>query len=88
MLNDGVAGANLTDASLDTAEALLDGLTAAGDVLEAFPVFGTAAIGLCKRWRVVRDVFRDRIEEMHDTVMLLCCGLHNLLLTQEQPLTP
>lgn len=43
LLNDGVAGANLTDASLDTAEALLDGLTAAGDILEAFPVFGTAA---------------------------------------------
>lgn len=43
LLNDGVAGTNLTDASLDTAEALLDGLTAAGEVLEAFPVFGTAA---------------------------------------------
>jgi DDE superfamily endonuclease len=46
------------------------------------------AIGLCKRWRVVRDVFRGRAEEMRDTVMLLCCGLHNLLLTQKQPLTP
>jgi hypothetical protein len=42
------------------------------------------AIGLCKRWRVVRDVFRGRIEELRDTVMLLCCGLHNLLLTQKR----
>lgn len=45
------------------------------------------AIGLCKRWRVVRDVVRGRVEEIRDTIMLLCCGLHNLLLTQKQPLT-
>lgn len=42
------------------------------------------AIGLCKRWRVVRDVCRLRIDDIRDTVMLLCCGLHNLLLTQKQ----
>ena len=46
------------------------------------------AIGLCKRWRVVRDVFRGRVEEIRDTVMLLCCGLHNLLLTQKQAVAP
>jgi hypothetical protein len=45
------------------------------------------AIGLCKRWRVVRDVFRGRVAEIRDTVMLLCCGLHNLLLTQKQTVT-
>jgi hypothetical protein len=45
------------------------------------------AIGLCKRWRVVRDMFRGRIEEIRDTVMLLCCGLHNLLLAQKQLLS-
>lgn len=39
------------------------------------------AIGLCKRWPVVRDVFRGRAEEICETIMLLCCGLHNLLLT-------
>lgn len=46
------------------------------------------AIGLCKRWRVVRDVFRGRVDEMRDTVMLLCCGLHNLLLTPKHALAP
>lgn len=42
------------------------------------------AIGLCKRWRVVRDVCRLRVEDIRDTVMLLCGGLHNLLLTQQR----
>ncbi|MCR5890397.1 hypothetical protein LRS06_21960 [Hymenobacter sp. J193] len=41
LLDDGVAATNLTDATVDTAEAFLDGLTAMGDVMEAFPVFGT-----------------------------------------------
>lgn len=45
------------------------------------------AIGLCKRWRVVRDVFRGRVDDIRDTIMLLCCGLHNLLITQKQTLT-
>jgi len=45
------------------------------------------ALGLCKRWRVVRDVFRGRVDERRDTIMLLCCGLHNLLITQKQAVT-
>lgn len=45
------------------------------------------AIGLCKRWRVVRDVVRLRREAIRDTLMLLCCGLHNLLLTQKALIT-
>lgn len=43
LLDDGVAATNLTDATIDTAEAFLDGLTSMGEVVEAFPVFGTVA---------------------------------------------
>lgn len=38
---------------------------------------GEHAIGLCKRYRCVSDVFRNRREGFDDAVMFTCCGLAN-----------
>jgi hypothetical protein len=35
---------------------------------------------------VVRNVFHGRVDEIRDTLMVLCYGLHKLLITQKQPL--
>lgn len=45
------------------------------------------AIGLCKRWRVLRDTLRLRREGLRDLLMELGCGLHNLRLTCQTRLT-
>lgn len=41
------------------------------------------AIGLCKRWRVLRDSLRLRRDGLRDLLMELGCGLHNLRLTHQ-----
>jgi hypothetical protein len=38
---------------------------------------GEHTIGLCKRYRCISDVYRNRREGFDDAVMLTCCGLTN-----------
>jgi hypothetical protein len=35
------------------------------------------AIGLCKRYRCISDIYRNRRENFEDAIMLTCCGLTN-----------
>jgi hypothetical protein len=38
---------------------------------------GEHIIGLCKRYRCISDIYRNRRENFEDDIMLTCCGLTN-----------
>ncbi len=47
-------------------------------IISSSRVYVEHVIGSIKRWRAVHDICRLRGEGIQDTLMEICCGLHNL----------
>ena len=58
------------------ARSLLD--KAINKIISSSRVYIEHVIGSSKRWRCVHDICRLRGEGVHDLLMEICCGLHNL----------